>query len=127
MIIIRTMNPETLARLVAQSLHDRLRVMPAVVVTGARQTGKSTMVQELVPRGRHSAGNTGRGAARARSAARREAGDRPTAAAGTVPAHRLGEPAPDAPGLRVARRPSELSHPLADDAARAAGARTLRS
>ena len=26
--------------------------MPAVVVTGARQTGKSTMVQELVPGGR---------------------------------------------------------------------------
>src|SRR2546428_5034603 len=52
MIIIRIMNPKTLARLVARSLHDRLRVMPAVVVTGARQTGKSTMVQELVPGGR---------------------------------------------------------------------------
>ncbi len=52
MIIIRSMNPKTLARLVARSLHDRLRVMPAVVVTGARQTGKSTMVQELVPGGR---------------------------------------------------------------------------
>src|SRR5437867_11237190 len=52
MIIIRTMNPKTLPRLVARSLHDRLRVMPAVVVTGARQTGKSTMVQELVPGGR---------------------------------------------------------------------------
>src|SRR5213592_2966216 len=52
MIIIRIMNPQTLARLVARSLHDRLRVMPAVVVTGARQTGKSTMVQELVPGGR---------------------------------------------------------------------------
>ena len=52
MIIIRGMNPQTLPRLVACSLHDRLRVMPAVVVTGARQTGKSTMVQELVPGGR---------------------------------------------------------------------------
>src|SRR5207253_7869924 len=52
MIIIRIMNPQTLPRLVARSLHDRLRVMPAVVVTGARQTGKSTMVQELVPGGR---------------------------------------------------------------------------
>jgi predicted AAA+ superfamily ATPase len=52
MIIIRSMNPQTLPRLVARSLHDRLRVMPAVVVTGARQTGKSTMVQELVPGGR---------------------------------------------------------------------------
>src|SRR5215831_13337203 len=52
MIIIHAMNSETLPRLVAHSLHDRLRVMPAVVVTGARQTGKSTMVQELVPGGR---------------------------------------------------------------------------
>src|SRR6266540_5205757 len=52
MIIIRIMNPKTLPRLVTRSLHDRLRVMPAVVVTGARQTGKSTMVQELVPGGR---------------------------------------------------------------------------
>src|SRR5919198_3160194 len=52
MIIIRTMNPKTLPRLVARSLHNRLRVMPAVVVTGARQTGKSPMVQELVPVGR---------------------------------------------------------------------------
>jgi predicted AAA+ superfamily ATPase len=49
MIIIHTMNINTLPRLVARSLHERLRVMPAVVVTGARQTGKSTMVQELVP------------------------------------------------------------------------------
>src|SRR5438552_1963475 len=52
MIIIHTMNINTLPRLVAGSLHERLRVMPAVVVTGARQTGKSTMVQELVPGGR---------------------------------------------------------------------------
>jgi predicted AAA+ superfamily ATPase len=52
MIIIHSMNTNALPRLVAQSLQDRLRVMPAVVVTGARQTGKSTMVQELVPGGR---------------------------------------------------------------------------
>ena len=52
MIIIHTMNINTLPRLVAGSLHERLRVMPAVVVTGARQTGKSTLVQELVPGGR---------------------------------------------------------------------------
>src|SRR5256885_3624013 len=52
MIIIRSINPKSLPRLVVRSLHDRLRVMPAVVVTGARQTAKSTMVQELVPGGR---------------------------------------------------------------------------
>ena len=37
----------TLPRLVTPALEDRLRVMPAVVVTGARQTGKSTLAQEL--------------------------------------------------------------------------------
>lgn len=46
------MNINTLPRLVTRSLQDRLRVMPAVVITGARQTGKSTLVQELVPSGR---------------------------------------------------------------------------
>ena len=39
-------------RLVARSLAERLRVMPAVVLTGARQTGKSTLAQELAPGGR---------------------------------------------------------------------------
>lgn len=34
-------------RLVSKSLAERLGVMPAVVVTGARQTGKSTLVQDL--------------------------------------------------------------------------------
>jgi predicted AAA+ superfamily ATPase len=43
------MNGSALPRLVAQSLADRLSAMPAVVVTGARQTGKSTMVQGLAP------------------------------------------------------------------------------
>ncbi|MCY3807716.1 MAG: AAA family ATPase, partial [bacterium] len=38
-----------LQRLVGPSLRSRLSVMPAVVVTGARQTGKSTLVQELMP------------------------------------------------------------------------------
>ena len=39
----------TLPRFVLRSLRDRLRVMPAVVVTGARQTGKSTLVRQLAP------------------------------------------------------------------------------
>ncbi|MEP7000060.1 MAG: ATP-binding protein [bacterium] len=38
-----------LPRAVSVALADRLRVMPAVVVTGARQTGKSTLAEELVP------------------------------------------------------------------------------
>ncbi len=42
------MNTEALPRLVARGLAQRLRVMPAVVVTGARQTGKSTLVQNLI-------------------------------------------------------------------------------
>ena len=44
MIIIHDVN--TLPRLVEPALAERLRVMPAVVVTGARQTGKSTLVAE---------------------------------------------------------------------------------
>ncbi len=46
MIIIHAVN--TLPRLVAGVLQERLRVMPAVVLTGARQTGKSTLAAELV-------------------------------------------------------------------------------
>ncbi|MEQ1832808.1 MAG: ATP-binding protein [Candidatus Eisenbacteria bacterium] len=38
----------TLPRLVESALAERLRVMPAVVVTGARQTGKSTLAAERV-------------------------------------------------------------------------------
>src|SRR6266571_634429 len=49
MIIIHAMDAVTLPRLVTRSLGDRLRVMPAVVVTGARQTGKSTLAQHLAP------------------------------------------------------------------------------
>jgi predicted AAA+ superfamily ATPase len=47
MIIIHCM--KTLPRLVGAALSERMRVMPAVVVTGARQTGKSTLVEHLVP------------------------------------------------------------------------------
>ena len=54
MIVIRCLNDyhsgmaiDALPRLAAQSLEARLRVMPVVVVTGARQTGKSTLVDDL--------------------------------------------------------------------------------
>jgi hypothetical protein len=47
MTIIHVM--ETLPRLVGAALAERLRAMPAVVVTGARQTGKSTLAEHLVP------------------------------------------------------------------------------
>jgi uncharacterized protein len=49
MIIMEQMESAALPRTVARSLGERLRVMPAVVVTGARQTGKSTLVQKLAP------------------------------------------------------------------------------
>ena len=49
MDIIHTMGNTVLSRLVGPSLEERLGVMPAVVVTGARQTGKSTLVRELTP------------------------------------------------------------------------------
>jgi predicted AAA+ superfamily ATPase len=47
MIIMHGM--DTVPRLVATALAARLKVMPAVVVTGARQTGKSTLVANLLP------------------------------------------------------------------------------
>jgi predicted AAA+ superfamily ATPase len=47
MIIIHIV--KTLPRLVSAALSERMRVMPAVVVTGARQTGKSTLAEQLVP------------------------------------------------------------------------------
>jgi Flp pilus assembly CpaF family ATPase len=50
MIIIHSM--KTLPRLVAAALSECIRAMPAVVVTGARQTGKRTLVEHLVPGGR---------------------------------------------------------------------------
>lgn len=49
MIIIHGVDTAILPRLLAASLADRLRVMPAVVMTGARQTGKSTLAQTLAP------------------------------------------------------------------------------
>ena len=49
MIIIRTVDTDTLPRLVAPTLAERLRAMPALVVTGARQAGKSTLAQRLAP------------------------------------------------------------------------------
>jgi hypothetical protein len=49
MIFIHIMNGRLLPRLVTPRLADRLRVMPAVVVTGVRQTGKSTLAQKLAP------------------------------------------------------------------------------
>ena len=49
MIIIHAVDAGTLPRLVTASLAERLKVMPALVVTGARQTGKSTLVQVLAP------------------------------------------------------------------------------
>jgi uncharacterized protein len=49
MIIIHGMNSglDLHERLVAATLVDHLRVMPAVVLTGARQTGKSTLASRL--------------------------------------------------------------------------------
>jgi hypothetical protein len=49
MNIIHGMNKYLLPRFVQASLEERLKVMPAVVVSGARQTGKSTLVRDLVP------------------------------------------------------------------------------
>ena len=40
---------ETLPRLVGEALAQRLKVMPAVVVTGPRQSGKSTLAEHGVP------------------------------------------------------------------------------
>ncbi len=42
------MNRFTYPRLVTESVNERLKVMPALVVTGARQTGKSTLVEHLI-------------------------------------------------------------------------------
>lgn len=48
MIIIHAMTT-TLPRAVGAALRERLAIMPAVVLTGARQTGKSTLAEQLVP------------------------------------------------------------------------------
>lgn len=47
MIIIH--HVKALPRIVGDALVERLAVMPAVVVTGARQSGKSTLAEHLVP------------------------------------------------------------------------------
>ena len=49
MIIISSMTRAALPRLIEKSLGEQLGIMPAVVVTGARQSGKSTLAQELAP------------------------------------------------------------------------------
>ncbi len=49
MNIIHGVNTSTRPRLVEPGLQKRLAVMPAVIVTGARQTGKSTLARELTP------------------------------------------------------------------------------
>ena len=43
------MNKFTFPRYMMKALKKRLDAMPAVIVTGARQTGKSTLVKELTP------------------------------------------------------------------------------
>ena len=48
MIIIHAMADSILNRLLAESVERAARAMPVVVVTGARQTGKSTLVRELL-------------------------------------------------------------------------------
>ena len=47
MIIIHAMNIPPLPRAVSGTLDSMMRVMPAVVVAGARQTGKSTLARAL--------------------------------------------------------------------------------
>lgn len=49
MDIIHAVNSSAFPRHVVQALTERLQAMPAVVVTGARQTGKSTLAEVLAP------------------------------------------------------------------------------
>ncbi|HRO58940.1 MAG TPA: ATP-binding protein [Burkholderiaceae bacterium] len=53
MTIMHAMDAHTLPRLVTPALAKRLSVMPALIVTGPRQAGKSTLVQRLAPGKRH--------------------------------------------------------------------------
>ena len=48
MIIIHAMNDAPRPRLLDTALARAVRTMPVVVVSGARQTGKSTLVRDLV-------------------------------------------------------------------------------
>ena len=43
------MNTQPLPRHAQSMLEEQLRIMPVVVLTGARQTGKSTLVERLHP------------------------------------------------------------------------------
>lgn len=52
MVIIHVMNGFTKPRLLDALVADSMRVMPAVVITGARQTGKSTLARALGPASR---------------------------------------------------------------------------
>ena len=49
MIVNHPMNKPTIPRLVSSALADHLNTMPAVVVTGARQVGKTTLARALTP------------------------------------------------------------------------------
>jgi uncharacterized protein len=49
MIIIHVVNRESLPRLLGRAVARAAEVMPVVVITGARQCGKSTLVRELLP------------------------------------------------------------------------------
>lgn len=49
MIIIHTMAKQNLPRILTETVQRVTRTMPVVVVTGARQTGKSTLVADLLP------------------------------------------------------------------------------
>ena len=111
--------------------------MPAVVVTGARQTGKSTLAQELMPGGRRflslddldvvdapprSRGAPGGSQQVTLDEVQREP-DLLHAVKRAIDQQRqpgkflitgLGQPAIDATGLRVPCWPGQLSDPLAD-------------
>jgi len=49
MMIIHDVDERSLPRIVGRSLDEHLRTMPAVVLTGARQTGKRTLVRARHP------------------------------------------------------------------------------
>ena len=53
MDIIHTMDDRVLPRLADERMRAHLAAMPAVVLTGARQTGKSTLARSLRPTGRY--------------------------------------------------------------------------
>ncbi len=53
MVIIHGMDDRVLPRLAGDRLRAHLAAMPAVVLTGARQTGKSTLARSLHPTGRY--------------------------------------------------------------------------